>query len=37
VSDVFAEVDGYCARLEAVVLQQVGVKGHDGLAVIRVR
>ena len=25
------------ARLEAIVLQQVGVKGHDGLAVARVR
>jgi caffeoyl-CoA O-methyltransferase len=24
-------------RLEAVILQQVGVKGHDGLAIARVR
>ena len=24
-------------RLEAIVLQQVGVKGHDGIAVVRVR
>ena len=24
-------------RLEAVVLQQVGVKGHDGLAMARVK
>jgi hypothetical protein len=24
-------------RLEAVILQQVGVKGHDGLAVARVK
>jgi hypothetical protein len=36
VSDVFAEVDGYCAAGD-VLLQQVGVKRHDGLAVIRVR
>ena len=25
------------SRLEAIVLQQVGVKGHDGLAIARVR
>jgi predicted O-methyltransferase YrrM len=24
-------------RLEAVVLQQVGIKGHDGLAIARVK
>jgi predicted O-methyltransferase YrrM len=24
-------------RLEAIVLQQVGVKGHDGLAIARVK
>jgi len=24
-------------RLEAVVLQQVGVKGHDGIAIARVK
>lgn len=25
------------ARLEALVIQQVGVKGHDGLAIARVK
>jgi predicted O-methyltransferase YrrM len=24
-------------RLEAVILQQVGIKGHDGLAIARVK
>jgi hypothetical protein len=24
-------------RLDAIVLQQVGIKGHDGLAIARVR
>jgi hypothetical protein len=24
-------------RLEAIVLQQVGVKGHDGLAIARIK
>jgi predicted O-methyltransferase YrrM len=33
----FNELIAHDERLEAVVLQQVGVKGHDGLAIARVR